>query len=53
MSELGMTVAATGWFFNLLGFGLYGVLIILFGIGLYVGGAGRIGSGLFIINFFG
>ena len=42
--SLGFEGSPVAWFFNPLGPRLYGVLIILFSIGLYIGRAGRIGS---------
>jgi hypothetical membrane protein len=41
---LGANGSPVAWFYNPLGPILYGVLIVLFSIGLYIGRAGRIGS---------
>ena len=50
ISMLGAVGSSTAWFFNPLGFYLVAVLSVLFWIGMYIGGAGRIGSLSFIVG---
>jgi hypothetical membrane protein len=53
ITSLGFAGSPVAWFFNPLGPILYGVLIILFSIGLYIGRAGRIGSFFLAISGIG
>jgi len=53
ISSLGANGSPVAWFYNPLGPILYGVLIILFSIGLYIGRAGRIGSFFLAISGIG
>ncbi len=49
ISSLGFEGSPVAWFFNPLGPMLYGVLIILFSIGLFIGRVGRVGSFFLVI----
>ncbi len=51
MSELGAIGSPVAGLFNLLGFGLSGILGLVFVYGLYRGGAGKIGSALWAIAY--
>ncbi|WP_455369678.1 DUF998 domain-containing protein, partial [[Eubacterium] cellulosolvens] len=53
VASLGAEGSPVAWFFNPLGPMLYGVLIILFSIGLYIGRVGRIGSFFLAISGIG